>query len=77
MIVNSVECRMAETVVALLWRHSHSRSTMPGGSSVATREWDRSRAVGTAAVDLTNLFLNPQKPSAINLWQVPAAASRA
>lgn len=33
-------------------------------------EWERSRAAGSAAVDLTNLVLNPQKPSAINVWQV-------
>jgi hypothetical protein len=26
-------------------------------------------AVGSVAVDLTNLFLNPHKPSAINMWQ--------
>ena len=29
-----------------------------------------SQAAGSAAVDLTNLFLNPQKPSAINVWHV-------
>ena len=32
-------------------------------------EW-RTRAAASAAVDLTNLFLNPQKASAINVWQV-------
>ena len=26
--------------------------------------------VGSASVDMTNLFLNPQKESAINIWQV-------
>ena len=38
-------------------------------------EWDRSRASGSAAVDITNLFVNPTKPSAINVWQVPVLDS--
>ena len=33
-------------------------------------EWDRTKAYGAAAVDLSNLLINPQKPSAINIWQV-------
>ena len=38
--------------------------------SQASVEWERTRAAGSAAVDVTNLFLNPSKPSAINIWQV-------
>ena len=33
-------------------------------------EWDRTKAAGAAAVDLSNLLINPQKPSVINIWQV-------
>jgi hypothetical protein len=35
-----------------------------------------SQAAGSAAVDLTNLFLNPQKPSAINVWHVSVCVHR-
>jgi hypothetical protein len=53
---------------------------MSGSASVTSRlshksvEWERTRATGSAAVDLTNLVLNPQKPSAINVWQVVPCA---
>ena len=41
------------------------------GMSQAPVEWERTqRQAGSAAVDVTNLFLNPQKPSVINMWQV-------
>ena len=42
--------------------------------SQKSADWERSRATGSAAVDLTNLFLNPQKPSSINVWQVARVA---
>lgn len=62
----------------MISRDSQSKAHSVGASSssVTSRlshksaDWDRSRATGSAAVDLTNLFLNPHKPSAINVWQV-------
>jgi hypothetical protein len=54
--------------------HFGSPSTSYGTSRMTeSSDWDRNRAAGSAVVDLTNLFLNPQKPSAINAWQVLTA----